>query len=59
MTTGRTKILITVNDVTPKIKAALNSDGFQEGFPNLQGIDKSLCYIKCLGTKKSIFQKTT
>lgn len=39
MTTGRTKILITVNDVTPKSKGALNSDGFQEGFPNLQGID--------------------
>jgi len=35
----RTKILITVNDITLKIKTALNSDGLQESFPNLQGID--------------------
>lgn len=39
MTIGKTKILITVNDVTLKIKTALNSDGFQESFLNLQGID--------------------
>lgn len=41
MTIGKTKILITVHDVTLEIQTALNSDGFQESFSNLQGIDNT------------------